>query len=92
MSIPNCTLTTACFCLKTTHDGARSLSETIDSADSLMKLPIYLVIYGDAETIPLLKKIRCGYGFESLTLFIETTTESWWSFQYLDKVPENREL
>jgi len=92
MAIPDCTLTTACFCLKNQHNGARSLSETIDSTNSLLKLPLYLVIYGDAQTIPLLKERRMAYGFESLTVFIETTLSSLWSFQYLEKVCRNREL
>jgi hypothetical protein len=92
MSIPNCTLTTACFCLKREHSGARSLSETVDLTEALLKLPIYLVIYGDEKTIPLLKEKRIRYGFESLTVFKETKPSSLWSFQYLEKVRQNREL
>lgn len=91
MSIPNCTLTTACFCLHKQHAGARTIQEIVQSADVLLRIPIYLVIYGDDQTIPLLKEIRSRYGLESITMFVETRVYELWSFQYIDQVRKNRE-
>ena len=90
MSIPNCTLSTACFCMHTQHCGARPLVETIESANALMKIPVYLVIYGDKQTIPLLRERRTSYGLDGITQFVEIEPNELWSFQYLDKVRENR--
>jgi hypothetical protein len=91
MSIPNCTLTTSCFCLHKEHAGARTIQEIVQSADVLLRIPIYLVIYGDEQTIPLLKKNRSSYGLESITMFIETSVCELWSFQYIDQVRKNRD-
>lgn len=91
MSIPSCTLTTACFCMHRYNENSRSIHEIIDSTNALMKIPVYLVIYGDSETIPLLKEKREQYGLTSLTIFIELLHQELWSFQYLDVVTKNRE-
>ena len=55
--IPDCTLSTACFCVYREHENTRTLEETIVSTHALLTIPVYLVIYGDKKTIPLLKKI-----------------------------------
>uniref|UniRef100_A0A6C0D4Y9 Uncharacterized protein n=1 Tax=viral metagenome TaxID=1070528 RepID=A0A6C0D4Y9_9ZZZZ len=89
ISIPNCTLTTACFSLNDT--AVRSLDETIDMSRMLLSIPVYLVVYGDSETIPRLKKIREEFGLLNLTIFKETNTHTLWSFQYKDIVKHNRE-
>jgi hypothetical protein len=57
-----------------------------------MSIPVYLVIYGDKETIPLLKQKRLEYGLTKLTVFHELELENIWSFQLLDKVRENRSI
>jgi hypothetical protein len=88
-SIPNCTLTTACFCLN--DAPLRSLEETIESSRALLAIPVYLVIFGDSQTIPLLKEIRKNYGLHNLTGFIELDVHTLWSFQYKDIVTRNRE-
>jgi hypothetical protein len=90
--IPDCTLSTACFCMKNAHQGARSLEETIDSTNMLMAIPVYLVIYGDKHTIPLLRTRREQYGLSNITVFHELEANTLWSFQYIDKVRENREI
>ena len=89
--IPNCTLSTACFCMKTAHTGARSLEETLDATNMLMSIPVYLVVYGDELTIPILKQKREQHGLLNLTVFHILNVETLWSFQYLKKVKENRE-
>lgn len=91
-TISNCTLSTACFCMHDLHAGARPLSETIDATTMLLKIPVYLVIYGDSKTIPLLRERRAAFGLESLSVFIETSMSDLWSFQYLEQVRKNREL
>ena len=48
------TLTTACF--KLNNDG-RSLDEVLDATNSLMAISVYLVIYGDKETLPILRAL-----------------------------------
>jgi hypothetical protein len=87
--IPNCTLTTACFCLN--DAPLRTLQETVDSAKALLSIPVYLVVYGDSQTIPLLTQVRRDAGLLTLTLFIEVSAQDLWSFQYRDIVRDNRE-
>jgi hypothetical protein len=89
--IPDCTLSTACFCLYREHENTRTLEETIVSTQALLTIPVYLVIYGDKKTIPLLKKQREQYGLTNISAFIEIEKENLWSFQYLEKVTKNRE-
>jgi hypothetical protein len=89
--IPDCTLSTGCFCVYREHENTRTLEETIVSTQALLTIPVYLVIYGDKKTIPLLKKQREQYGLMNISVFIEIEKENLWSFQYLEKVIENRE-
>lgn len=88
--IPDCTLTTAIYPSKNPHHIARTLEETVEACESLLSIPIYLVIYGNKETIPIIKTVRHKHGFEKMTVFNEVEKEDLWSFQYIDKVRENR--
>lgn len=85
------TLTTACFRTNNAHHITKTLESTIDATNQLMKIPVYLVIYGDSETMPFLKAKREQYGHMDKTVFIEINKMDMWSFQYIDKVKENRE-
>lgn len=85
------TLTTACFRTNNAHHVTKTLESTIDATNALMAIPVYLVIYGDSETMPLLKAKREFYGHNAITHFIEIEKKDIWSFQYIDKVKENRE-
>lgn len=87
-----CTLTTACFRPNNSAHVAKTLQDALDAANSLMAIPIYLVIYGDSETIPLLKEKRAQYGHTDKTVFNEINKMDMWSFQYLDQVNKNREI
>jgi len=78
--------------MKSYHEGARSLEESIDSTNMLMSIPVYLVIYGDNKTIPLLKRKRRQYGLLELTVFHELQLSDLWSFRFLDIVRENRSV
>lgn len=82
------TLTTACF--KLNNDG-RSLDEVLEATNSLMAISVYLVIYGDKETIPILRQKREQYGNGHCTKYIELEKNDMWSFKYLDMVKQNRE-
>jgi hypothetical protein len=86
--IPNCTLVTACFCLN--DAPLRSLEETIESSKALLAIPVYLVIFGDSQTIPILKQIRETFGLLSITVFNEISVQSIWAFQYKNIVTQNR--
>ena len=90
--IPDCTLSTACFCMKSLHEGARTLEETIESTNMLMSIPVYLVIYGDKNTIPLLRRSREQRGLLNITIFHELEIHSLWSFLFLEKVKDNRAI
>lgn len=89
MSIPDCTLITACFCMHKYHNDARDINDLIKQTSILTTIPCYIVFYGDNITIPLLKNMRKN--FLHLSEFYECEPEQLWSFQYLQKVKENRE-
>lgn len=92
MSIPDCTLTSACFCFHLNHSGARPLHEIMEQLDTLLRMPVYLVIYGDFQTIPLIKEQRKKLGLDSITRFIEMNYLDLPAFQYLEKVKQNRSV
>jgi len=91
-SFPDVTLVTACFCFHPIHEGARPLHETLSSAEDLLRLPVYLVVYGDADTVPLLRARReaHGHGGADRTRFVECRHDQIDSFQYLERVRKNR--
>jgi hypothetical protein len=84
------TLTTACFRSNNPIHVAKSLGETLDNTNALMAIPIYLVIYGDSETIPHLQEKRAQYGHTEKTVFRQIEKQDIWTFQYLEKVQQNR--
>ena len=84
------TLTTACFKSNNVFHTAKTLADTLDATNALMAIAVNLVIYGDSETIPLLKEKRAHYGHTEKTVFCEIEKCDIWSFQYIDKVRENR--
>jgi hypothetical protein len=90
-NVPDSTLVSACFCLHDISKQTRTLEEILFATDYLMKLPCYLVMYGDKKTIPILRKKRQEYQLLHLTQFIELELSDIWSFQYLEKVNQNRE-
>jgi hypothetical protein len=91
-TIPDCTIVSASFCFSDVHSKARSLKETIKSLDTLLRVPCYLVLYGDSQTIPLMMEKRNSYGLQTITCYKEQSPNDLWSFQYLQKVKENREV
>ncbi len=91
MSIPNCTLTTAIFELSRFNPHSRTLEQSINNIRSLLYVPCYLVIFGDSLTIPEVRKIRDEIDPSQLiTLYREINIEDIWTFQYIEKIRENR--
>ena len=90
--IPDCTLTTACFCVHEKNNNSFSIEKIIENSEELLRVPCYLVIYGDNKTIPLLKEIREKNGLVDLTKFITLELSQLWTYAYESKVNENRNL
>jgi len=90
MSIPDCTLITACFNVHHTNENAFSIEKIKESSATLMSMPCYLVVFCDKNTISILKEKREEYGFLSITKFIQVEMLELWSFQFLEKVQQNR--
>jgi len=88
--IPDCTLTTACFCLHDKNKQAFSVEKITENIETLLSVPVYLVIYCDATTYPILQQIRAPY--DHLTVFKVTTLADLWSFQYEEQVNKNRAI
>jgi hypothetical protein len=89
-SIPDCTLTTACYFLQPYHSHARGMSETVESIEPLLRIPCYLVIYCNAVMEPILREKRGP--FLSLTRFIIQEFEDLWCYSLLDQVKKNRDI
>lgn len=88
--IPDCTLVSACFCVYKNNPHSLSLEEIIKRSDTLLHIPCYLVLYGDSETLSIMKEKRSEYGFDAITQYIEADLEGLWTYQYKEKVESNR--
>ena len=88
---PNCTLVTACYDMYKFNKHCRTIDESIDLITPLLKIPVYLVIYGTKKTIPLIEYVRNSFGFQSITKYICQEFDEIWTYQYLDQVKINRE-
>lgn len=88
--IPDCTLATACFCLHHKNKKALSPEQITENIQTLLSIPIYLVIYCDAEMYPIIQKLRAPY--DHLTVYKVTTLADLWSFQYEEQVTRNRAI
>jgi hypothetical protein len=88
--VPNCTLVTSCFVLTKYNPHARSREETLKNIETLLYIPVFLVIYCDSSLINDIKQIRNKKGYNHLTKYIEMDFENIWTYQYVKKVEENR--
>ena len=86
MFIPDCTLVTACFDLSAYHASSRTPEKALKGIDVILKLPIYLIIFGNKPVIDIIKERRHSYGYESMTLFICQEYEDIWSAHLLNKL------
>jgi GR25 family glycosyltransferase involved in LPS biosynthesis len=90
--IPDCTLVTACFYTHDNNANAFDMKKIMENSEELLKMPCYLVVYGDNKTIPLLQELREKNGLIDLTRFITLELSDLWTYQYKDKINENRNL
>jgi len=88
--IPDCTLVTACFCLHHKNTKALSPEQITENIQTLLSIPIYLVIYCDAEMYSIIQQLRAPY--DHLTAYKVTTLADLWSFQYEEQVNKNRAI
>jgi len=89
--IPDCTLITACYNLSKFHNKVRSVDDILKSFDTVLQLPVYLVIFSDKLLLTIIKNKRNFYGLTHLTYFMEMEVEELWTFQYQQTVKKNRE-
>ena len=89
--IPDCTLVTACYNLSKFHNKVRTVDDILTSFDTILKLPVYLVIFSDRLLLDVIKEKRLAYGLIHLTHFMELEVEQLWSFQYHTQVKSSRE-
>ena len=87
-SYPNCTLVTACYDLHKYNTKCRTTAECLNLIDPLLKIPVYLVIYGSKTTIPAIRVRRHKY--DKITKYIEMELEDLWTYQFLEQVKQNR--
>jgi len=98
MLIPNATIVTACFDLKNyypeySQDFARTTHEMVnENGDFLLNKLCYMTIFCDEYTYPEILKIRNEkYNLGKFTKYYIMKFEDIWSYQWKDKVIENRE-
>lgn len=87
---PSCTLVTACYDLNKYSKKCRTTEECLKLIDPLLQIPVFLVIYGSKTTIPAIQMQRQIYGFEKFTKYIQIELEDLWTYQFLQKIKENR--
>ena len=92
MFIPDCTLVTACFDLSSYHTGSRTSEKALKGIDLLLKLPIYLIIFGNGSVLDIIQERRESYGYKTMTLFIRQEYEEIWTAQFTETVRNNRTL
>lgn len=90
-SIPDCTLTTACYDLTKYSNRARSVEESMEAFDTLFSIPIYLVIYCNKPFEQKIKEIRQKYNLEEKTRIVVKELEEIWSYQLVEKLKSNFE-
>ena len=89
--IPNCTLVTSCFVLTKYNPNCRNLETTIKNMETLLQIPVFLMIYCDSVVVDDIRKIRNKYGYNHLTQYKVMNYEEIWAYQYVDTVKSNRE-
>jgi len=87
---PDCTLVTASYSFNHLHKGVRTPEELFQGIKTVLQLPVYLVIYCDSVMSHLILKEREDNGLLSATCLRIVEFDALWSYQFLDKVKENR--
>jgi hypothetical protein len=91
MSIPDCTLVTACYDLTRFNNNSRKLDDALDKMNSLLETPCYLMIFTDKIFYEKIFNIRNNYGLNNLTFYIIKEIENLNMYKYVDIVKSNRE-
>ena len=89
--IPDCTLVTSCFVLSNYNHHLRDINESIQTMETLLKVPCYLIIFCDSSSIEKIKEIRNKYHFENITYYIQKELHELDYFSYVDVIRKNRE-
>ena len=58
MSIPDCTLVTACFCMQKYHKDTFNMDKILIAIKAIVEVPCYIVFFGDDITISIIKNKR----------------------------------
>lgn len=66
---------TACFCTYENNNNALTVEDIVERSEEILKVPCYLVIYGDDKTIPILAEKRKLNGIKVLYFLGEEQTD-----------------
>lgn len=91
MSLPNCTVVTACYSFKHIHPGARSVEELQQSIVGTLDIPAYMVVYCDEYLEPFIKEYREKIGCANITVVRKIPYEEIWAYSLLETVKKNRD-
>jgi hypothetical protein len=91
-SIPDCTLTTACFLLTKYHKNGKTKEDCVKTMRVLLSVPCYLVIYCNPELEDEIRTMRSSYELMHITKIIVQDFEQLWCYSLLDRVKKNREI
>jgi len=81
---------TALFDLSKFNKSVRTPEKALKGIDAILKLPVYLIVFGNREMINIIHERRCAYAYESMTICVTLEYEQLWSAQFTDMVRENR--
>jgi hypothetical protein len=91
MTIPDCTLVTACFELTKYNPHSRSMEDSIQNMVALLEVPCYLVIFIDNNAFPLVHQKRNEeFKLGHLTHYVVMNVEELNSFRFQQTVHSNR--
>jgi len=89
--IPDCTLVTCCYILTEFNEFSRNMIENVESMETLLSVPCYLIIFCDSISIDKIKEIRNKYGFSEITYYIQKELHELKNSSYIEKIKQNRE-
>lgn len=89
---PDCTLVSACFCVYKNNPHSFSMDEILKKSETLLNMPCFLVLYGDTETISMMREKRLENGFDDITQYIEIELDELWTYNYKETVIKNRAI
>jgi len=92
MQTPDCTLVSACFCVYKNNPHSFSMEEILKRSNTLLNMPCFLVLYGDTDTISMMREKRLENGFDDITQYIELELDELWTYNYKDAVIQNRAI